>query len=172
MKYQKLLSRTRGFTLIELLVVIAIIGILASVVLASLSSARATARDATRISEIRQLATALELYRNQNNNMYPCLLNNSTPPGCNSPTAFVNVIPRPTTTSSGQRFFDEMQSYIPLKSTDSVFTGTGNNAFLRYIPSPDRTGYTLRVQGETFGICDKDFGTATAISDGTAKCNF
>jgi len=61
----KTLKAKTGFTLIELLVVIAIIGILASVVLSSLSSARAGARDAKKISEIRQIQTALELYRNQ-----------------------------------------------------------------------------------------------------------
>jgi len=54
--------RTRGFTLIELLVVIAIIGILSSVVVASLNSARTKARDARRVSDIKQIQVALELY--------------------------------------------------------------------------------------------------------------
>ncbi len=60
----------RGFTLIELLVVIAIIGILSSVVLASLNDARQKSRDAKRISDIKQLQLALELnYDGQGN--YP-----------------------------------------------------------------------------------------------------
>lgn len=55
-------SYKRGFTLIELLVVIAIIGILSSIVLASLNSARKKGRDARRISDIKQTQLALELY--------------------------------------------------------------------------------------------------------------
>ena len=63
----------RGFTLIELLVVIAIIGILSSVVLASLNDARQKSRDAKRISDIKQLQLALELnYDGQGN--YPATL--------------------------------------------------------------------------------------------------
>ncbi len=57
-----MLKNKKGFTLIELLVVIAIIGILASVVLASLNTARRKSRDARRIADIKQLQLALELY--------------------------------------------------------------------------------------------------------------
>jgi len=66
--------KSKGFTLIELLVVIAIIGILSSVVLASLNSARLKARDARRISDIKQIQTALELYADSNGSLYPTTL--------------------------------------------------------------------------------------------------
>ncbi|MDO8522370.1 MAG: type II secretion system protein [bacterium] len=62
--------KNKGFTLIELLVVIAIIGILSSVVLASLNTARQKGRDARRISDVKQIQLALELYYDSNQ-FYP-----------------------------------------------------------------------------------------------------
>ncbi len=57
-------KKQQGFTLIELLVVIAIIGLLASVVLLALNSARQKSRDAKRVADVRQMQSGLELYFN------------------------------------------------------------------------------------------------------------
>lgn len=64
-------SYSRAFTLIELLVVISIIGLLSSVVLSSLNSVRAKARDSVRLSELNQVSKALMLYFNDHNLTYP-----------------------------------------------------------------------------------------------------
>jgi prepilin-type N-terminal cleavage/methylation domain-containing protein len=61
-------SSSKGFTLIELLVVIAIIGILAGIVLASLSTARSGASDAKTKEQLSSLRTAMEIYYSQNGN--------------------------------------------------------------------------------------------------------
>lgn len=60
------MSTRRGFTLIELLVVIAIIGVLSSVVLASLNTARTRARDAAVKTGVRQLMTLMQLEYSDN----------------------------------------------------------------------------------------------------------
>ncbi len=55
-------QNNKGFTLIELLVVIAIIGLLSTLAVVALGSARAKGRDARRIADVKQIQTALEIF--------------------------------------------------------------------------------------------------------------
>lgn len=57
--------------MIELLVVIAIIGLLSSIVLASLNTARSKARDAARAAAMHSVVQALQLYALDHNGLYP-----------------------------------------------------------------------------------------------------
>ena len=55
-------NRKKGFTLIELLVVVAIIGLLASILMPSLSKARELAKGASCVSNLHNLGTMLTVY--------------------------------------------------------------------------------------------------------------
>lgn len=89
----------RGFTLIELLIVIAIIGILTTLLTVNFVGVRQRARDAQRKSDLRQLQSALELYRSDQGT-YPVVAAspyrlNST--ACTASQAFVAPSPGTTT---------------------------------------------------------------------------
>lgn len=72
MEYSKKnIKENAGFTLIEMLVVVAIIGLLSSTVLVGLGDARTRARDARRISDMRQIHSGLENYYTEHKQSYP-----------------------------------------------------------------------------------------------------
>jgi len=104
-KMQKFLThKKRGFTLIELLVVIAIIGILATIVLVSLNTARAKARDARRSSDIHQIALAMEMYYDSHKpNVYPTITD-----GYDALTSIgteMSVVPTDPTNTGNQQYY-------------------------------------------------------------------
>ncbi len=88
LKVNKYLPK-RGFTLIELLVVIAIIGILATFIVASFSSAQARARDTRRKADLDAIKKALELRKADS-------LGGTWYPNCNASAAFCVLDPTGT----------------------------------------------------------------------------
>ena len=84
----------KGFTLIELLVVIAIIGLLSTLAVVALGSARTKARDSKRLADLKQMQTALELYYTDNNAYPPAaspLAIGTTPYACLNSTGFTTA---------------------------------------------------------------------------------
>jgi type II secretion system protein G len=61
----------RGFTLLELLIVIAIIAILAAILVPNMLHARAQAQTASCEGNMKQIATALEMYATDHSGQYP-----------------------------------------------------------------------------------------------------
>ena len=103
-------KENKGFTLIELLVVIAIIGILSSVVLASLNTARQKSRDAKRVSDMKQLQIALEFSFDATGG-YPTGAVSGTPENISTALAslvtagFISVLPTDPVTTNDPYFY-------------------------------------------------------------------
>jgi prepilin-type N-terminal cleavage/methylation domain-containing protein len=121
-------KRSFGFTLIELLVVIAIIGILASIILASLSTAQAKGRDARRVSDIKQIQLALELYYDANGS-FPVSLYGT--PNALVSGGYISAIPydpqatSPCTSDGGSGCY----KYVALNSTGCGATCTSGTSY-------------------------------------------
>ena len=112
-------SEIRGFTLIELLIVVGIIGILATLLMVNFIGVRQRARDAQRKTDLRQLQSALELYR-ADQNSYPnpplpaCKASLCFPAACpvgNTTTVYMKSIPCDPVSSSGYTYSSDGSSY-------------------------------------------------------------
>lgn len=130
-----------GFTLIELLVVIAIIGLLASVVLLALNSARAKSRDAKRLADMRQLASALELFFNDSTTGYPAVANLTGTTGLNLVPTYIGQWPSAPAPADGSCTTSQNVYGYSVSGTGSTYTV----AFCLGAPTGGYTGGVLNL---------------------------
>ena len=126
-------SKHAGFTLVELLVVITIIGILAAIVLATLSGAGPQSRDVDRKADLRTLQAAVELYRSDNGRY---------PEGCNGPGNWSGQQDTDYACSSGNQYITNLApEYIPVLPRDPKSNGDDSG----YVYTVDEEGFVYKI---------------------------
>lgn len=168
--YTGRMNTRRGFTLVELLVVVSIIGILSTIIIGSLGGAKSSARDAKRISDIKNIQIALAEYYNDNSH-YPCqIYANGAGPSC-APNFFQSVYMSATPVDPKN---NSQYAYAALNSGagGTNCAGAGGTANV----SSYHLGAALETANVSFTVNDKDEKVSdesayTACSTGVAKFN-
>ncbi len=142
-----ILHRKSGFTLIELLVVIVIIAILATLLTANFIGVRQRGRDAERKSDIKQIQTALELFRSD----YGCYPSGTCPGLAALPTC-------------GNMFSQGSTTYMQKIPCDPLSLGTSYNY------SSDATTYCIRSCIENSADSQRDFVTYGQNNPAVGTC--
>ncbi|NQU10461.1 type II secretion system protein [bacterium] len=88
----------RAFTLVELLTVIAIVGLLAALVVPALSRARASAKTAACLGNLRQIGLAVQMYVNDHQGRLPVLQNRTS---IDEPLPALDIVLRPPAAGPG-----------------------------------------------------------------------
>ena len=129
-------SNKKGFTLIELLVVIAIIGLLSTLAVVALNSARQKSRDSKRVADVKQIQTALELYFADSNGYPPAgadfilgtsgtsLCSNGFDTTCTG-TTYMGLVPKapmPADGPTGDKCTDDENAYEYFSDSGSSYS--------------------------------------------------
>ena len=160
-------SPRRGFTLIELLVVIAIIGVLVGLLLPAVQQARESARRATCINNMKQIATGLHNYADtaawDSDNHFPAaaeLKNNGDDLSAMNTvsypawTFFVKILPR----VEEQQLYDDMEALgtngfnAPYPAANAIHgaSGVGGGSEVSTFVCPSWTPDVVDINGNSY----------------------
>jgi prepilin-type N-terminal cleavage/methylation domain-containing protein len=118
-------STHSGFTIVELLIVIVVIGILATITIVAYNGVQVKARDSARISKVKSISKAIELYYADNSRYPPILDGNGAESTCGSTTENWGHCDR------NKIIADMLAPYITIDPT-SLSNATQNNYYYHY----------------------------------------
>jgi len=174
---------TKGFTLIELLVVIAIIGILASVVLASLGASRDKSRDAAIKESLTSLRSQIELY--YATYRYYAAAGYGGNGDCEDMygTTIANSVLNDSKVKEIITYAMSQSGVNPTNDVDDATNGYDGASFCSVRLNPDGWAVAVRLASDpNLAFCVDHTGNATvytgvsanlgaAITNGTSMCN-
>lgn len=152
MYYELRMEKRFGFTLIELLVSISIIAILTALLTANFVGARQRGRDGVRKADVRQMQSALELYRSDNGS-YPL---DSAFPQCENPlevggSTYMQEVPCDPSTSSPYTYISPDGSTYTLyaclenEQDSEIATGPGDTDNITGCDTAGGTSFPFRA---------------------------
>lgn len=178
-----------GFTLIELLVVVAIIGVLATVVVVSLTGAQKKSRDSKRKSDVAAIKLSMDSFY-VDNHRYP-ICDNTTE------CKFSNI------TNSNERSINDtnktiiadditkITTYLPVFPKDPTVKRNGLPAYYAYADSDSNAlgnqsysigvalevaegddPYELEISGKTYYLCKSSTSGLDVMWETWPKCDF
>lgn len=167
----------RGFTIVELLIVIVVIAILAAITIVAYNGIQQRARDAARVSDIRSISKALEIYKTQNG-QYPTQVSSTGQGGyeISVPTASNSDFLAALRTSG-------LISKVPIDPTNTGDMNTAGSKLYAYYLYPAgfggcdaargpyyilfaRTGESASSSGQTYFSCPSQSWTGYLVVGG------
>ena len=133
------MKRSRGFTLLELLVVMGIIGLLAGILLPALAHARRASQTARCLSNLRQIALAVQMYVNDQNGRLPALQNRGS---TNQPLPALDTVLLPVVGGSPAIFACPADR-------QGIFASTGTSYFWNFTVNGQDIDHLFSIAGGT-----------------------
>lgn len=165
-------KNNKGFTLIELLVVIAIIGILSSIVLASLSSARNKGKDASAKASVSSVRGSAEIYYNSGTNTYGTVSGGTNATNACVDADVVKLLEAARVQVGGATPYTNQianTSWASITTTPGCTVGLAGGSYLATVKLNDGSVMCVDSSGNAINVTAAPGGYAAATS-GAVKC--